>query len=288
MHHPDLPYAASPILWGKLSRCMPAVMATLLLLTGQPVAAAEPSDVMGLDMRLIAGPVEGAKAKVGLALDLRPGWTTYWRYPGDSGVPPEIDTSGSTNIAGVTIGFPPPERIIHGPEQTIGYRSPVTLLLDVTLTDPAKPAHLTMVARAGACRDVCLPVEATLDLELDPKVAVSPSDRQMLAAVESSLPKPVKAGEPFSVIALERSGATKPATVTFKVTAPATKLTDIFVEGPEGWALPLPERLGSDGTESIWRFALDGLPAKAEATGSALTFTLVGQGNATVQRWTLP
>ena len=61
----------------------------------------------------------------------------------------------------------------------------------------------------------------------------------------------------------------------------------MFVEGPEGWALPLPERGATTGETTSWRFALDGLPSGAKAHGAALTFTIVGRDRATVQTLTL-
>ena len=41
-----------------------------------------------------------------LDIDLKPGWKTYWRDPGDAGVPPQLDVSASTNVAGAELRFP--------------------------------------------------------------------------------------------------------------------------------------------------------------------------------------
>ena len=48
-------------------------------------------------VRLVAGsrPADGAYLRAGVEMRLRPGWHTYWRYPGDSGVPPQFDFAQS-------------------------------------------------------------------------------------------------------------------------------------------------------------------------------------------------
>src|SRR6201997_1530534 len=58
--------------------------------------------------RLLAGSRSGAVLLGGVAFQLKPGWHTYWRTPGDSGVPPRIDFSKSENIEAVTILWPAP------------------------------------------------------------------------------------------------------------------------------------------------------------------------------------
>src|SRR3981081_41605 len=57
-------------------------------------------------VRLLAGWRSGAVLLGGIAFQLQPGWKTYWRTPGDSGVPPRFDFSQSENIETVTILWP--------------------------------------------------------------------------------------------------------------------------------------------------------------------------------------
>src|SRR3981081_3323555 len=59
-------------------------------------------------MRLIAGnpaPAADAPLRAGVELTLAPGWKTYWRYPGDSGVPPRFDFSHSQNVKSLNIAW---------------------------------------------------------------------------------------------------------------------------------------------------------------------------------------
>ena len=251
------------------------------------VLAADQPEVAGVDLQLLAGPVANGIGQAGLLVRLQPGWKTYWRYPGDSGVPPELDTTGSINVAGIDIGFPPPERSGPVNEQTIGYYHPVTLLLKVRLIDPSRPADLVVTARLGVCRDICVPVEAALQARFDPQAPPDPAAEAELARAAAAVPQPVVKGDPLSVTELTRQTSAASEGVTFTVNAASEKLRDVFVEGPDGWALPLPDRKGAEGDRTTWSFALDGLPAGAHVAGTELTFTIVGTDRATVQRWVL-
>src|SRR5690349_4532496 len=87
------------------------------------------SEAKGAAIRLIPGPVVGDGHKAGLEIHLEPGWKTYWRNPGDSGVPPSFDWSKSTNLADVTVSWPAPERLEDEGGTSIGYKHDVVLPL---------------------------------------------------------------------------------------------------------------------------------------------------------------
>ena len=65
-------------------------------------------------VRLLAGSRSGAVLLGGIAFQLQPGWKTYWRTPGDSGVPPRFDFSKSENIEAVTVLWPAPTKFDDG------------------------------------------------------------------------------------------------------------------------------------------------------------------------------
>jgi len=62
-------------------------------------------------VRLIAGAQRGTVRRAGIEIRLAPGWKTYWRYPGDSGIPPRFDFSQSKNVKSVTVRYPAPHRL---------------------------------------------------------------------------------------------------------------------------------------------------------------------------------
>jgi DsbC/DsbD-like thiol-disulfide interchange protein len=98
----------------------------------------------------------------GLQIELAPGAITYWRDPGEAGVPPTFDFSGSTNLASAQVEFPAPERIPE-PDGSVafGYRGAVVLPIQVKPADPAKPVRLVAKVNYAVCEKICLPARAT-------------------------------------------------------------------------------------------------------------------------------
>ena len=76
-------------------------------------------------VRLLAGSRSGGVLLGGIAFQMQPGWKTYWRTPGDSGVPPRFDFSKSDNVEAVTVLWPAPMKFDDGAGgQSIGYKQP--------------------------------------------------------------------------------------------------------------------------------------------------------------------
>lgn len=262
-----------------------AGLALTVALAPRPSAAADRVAVQGTDLALVTGPRTGGVQHMGLAIGLADHWKTYWRNPGDAGIPPSLDWSASDNVAAVTVGFPAPERFGTDGLNSIGYLKPVVLTLDVRLADPNKAATLRLGVLVGLCKDICIPAEAKLEA---PLAADAPASAVLAEAAER-VPQPVTTGAPLSVVRVTRDAATKPESVVAEIAAPAeTAGLDVFVEGPEGWALPLPEREGDRDGHTLWRFALDGLPGKATITGARLRFTVVTAKGAAEQSVELP
>src|SRR3974390_3241401 len=93
-------------------------------------------------IRLIAGSWRdraSAPVRAGIEIRLKPGWHTYWRYPGDAGVPPRFDFSGSRNVGAVTVLWPAPRRMAEQGLSIIGYTGDVILPLVIVPPDRAKP-----------------------------------------------------------------------------------------------------------------------------------------------------
>jgi DsbC/DsbD-like thiol-disulfide interchange protein len=219
--------------------------------------------------------------RAGLDIRLKPGWKTYWRYPGDSGVPPRFDFAASRNVASVQVLWPAPKRMADGGGQSIGYHERVIMPLRVVPKDPSQPSRLHLKLSYAVCEKLCVPAEATAELALAPAASAHDAD---LTAAEARVPKPAKVGDagPLAVRAVRRAdGGSKPRIVV-EVAAPTGGSVDLFVEGPTpDWALPLPERTGvPTAGRRQFSFELDGLPAGAQTKGAELTFTLVSESGA--------
>ena len=173
---------------------------------------------------------------VGLEIALSPGAITYWRDPGEAGVPPSFDFSRSDNVARVEVDFPAPVQIPE-PDGSVafGYRDAVTLPLRVTPADPAKPVRLAVHVDYGVCEKICLPARADATLTLGQK-GVSPY-QATLAQARASVPKPV-APEALGVAA--SPSGDKSWRLCF-----AAAPREMFLEAPEGfWIEPKREADG--------------------------------------------
>lgn len=102
----------------------------------------------------------------GLHLELGEGWKTYWRAPGDAGIPPSFNWSGSTNLLRVDVEWPMPKQIPQGTYLTIGYDDSVTLPLRVAPKRAGQDITLMGEIELGVCREVCIPVTVSVAQEL--------------------------------------------------------------------------------------------------------------------------
>lgn len=98
----------------------------------------------------------------GLRLTLQPGWKTYWRAPGDAGIPPHFDFSGSENLRGIQVFWPRPEVQDQNGMRTLGYSDVVVLPIAFSPRRAGQPLRLTGALDMGVCREVCVPVSLQL------------------------------------------------------------------------------------------------------------------------------
>ncbi len=226
-------------------------------------------------VRLLAGSRSGAVLLGGIAVQLEPGWKTYWRTPGDSGVPPRFDFSKSENVDAVTVLWPAPMKFDDGAGGTsLGYKQQVVLPLRIVAKNADKPLTLRANINYAVCEKLCIPVETSVELAF---ASVASTEDGALSSALDTVPKPANIGDPNPVTIrdVKRSGK---STVLVDVAAPEGKDVSLFVEGPTpDWALPVP-KLEPNPPPGVKRFSveLDGLPPGANPDGAALKLTLVG------------
>jgi DsbC/DsbD-like thiol-disulfide interchange protein len=226
-------------------------------------------------VRLLAGSRSGAVLLGGIAFQLQPGWKTYWRTPGDSGVPPRFDFSKSDNIEAVTVLWPAPMKFDDGAGgQSLGYREQAVLPLRIMAKHPDKPVILRADINYAVCEKICIPVQAYVELAF---TSVASTEDSALFAALDTVPKPANVGDPnpLTIRDVKRDGKSK---VLVDVISPEAKDVSLFVEGPTpDWALPVPELL-KHGPAGVRRFSFDlqGVPPGTDPQGAALKFTLVG------------
>jgi DsbC/DsbD-like thiol-disulfide interchange protein len=226
-------------------------------------------------VRLLAGSRSGAVLLGGIAFQLQPGWKTYWRTPGDSGVPPRFDFSKSENIEAVTILWPAPTRFDDGAGgHSLGYKSQIVLPLRIVAKNADKPVTLRAGINYAVCEKLCIPVEANAELAF---ASVASTEDSALFAALDTVPKPASIGDPnpLTIRDVKRDGK---SSVLVDVATPDAREVSLFVEGPTpDWALPVPTLLEpSPPGVKRFSFELDGLPPGANPEGAALKLTLVG------------
>ena len=171
---------------------MRAFLIALLLPFAAAAASGPEVDGPTAVMRLLSaedGVAPGASSvSAGIDVALKPGWKTYWRSPGEVGLPPEIDWSGSDNVADVEMLFPVPERFEAFGIQNFGYHDHVLFPVRVTLAEPGRPARLRAEAQLLVCADVCVPETATLVLDLPAGGGVDPDAAAALADAIAEVP----------------------------------------------------------------------------------------------------
>jgi DsbC/DsbD-like thiol-disulfide interchange protein len=226
-------------------------------------------------VRLLAGSRSGTVLLGGIAFQLQPGWKTYWRTPGDSGVPPRFDFSKSENIEAVTVLWPAPKKFDDGAGgSSLGYHDQVVLPLRIVAKSTDKPVTLRAAVNYAVCDKLCVPVEADVELAF---TSVASTEDSVLFAALDTVPKPANVGDPnpLTIRDVKREGK---STVLVDVVAPSeARDINLFVEGPTpDWALPVPKLL-EHSPSGVRRFAfeLDGLPPGEKPEGAALKLTLV-------------
>ncbi len=124
---------------------------------------------------------DSGKRIAAVEFQLAPGWKTYWRAPGDAGIPPSFDWSGSDNVAAVRVIWPRPDVFDVNGLRSIGYAGGVVLPIEVTPRDASRPVRLRATVDMGVCRDVCVPAHLSLDADLTGKGAPDPAIRAAIA-----------------------------------------------------------------------------------------------------------
>jgi len=137
----------------------------LLALIASPAAAFTQGDV--LQASLLPGWVTDQGTRMAaVELVLAPGWKTYWRSPGDAGIPPQFDWSGSVNLGGLRVHWPSPVVFDTNGMRSIGYHDVLVLPVEVTPLDPAQPVALQGRIDLGVCKDICVPAMVTVAVDL--------------------------------------------------------------------------------------------------------------------------
>lgn len=150
-----------------LTRTLTAAFITTAFACPAFAASTEWVAITGGEARLIvAEPVPGEKRVDGaIEVKLAPGWKTYWRDPGDAGVPLQVDLGPSANAKLLEVLYPAPKRFDDGVTVWAGYDAPVGFSLRLERPDVSMPVKVKGSAFFGVCERICVPVTLEFDIE---------------------------------------------------------------------------------------------------------------------------
>lgn len=239
--------------------------------------------------RLVSGTVGGAdkgELLAGVQIRLEPGWKTYWRTPGDSGVPPSFDWSGSKNLKHAEMLYPAPHRFADANGTAIGYDDEVVFPVKLTPEREGEPIELKLAFAYGLCMNLCIPNDVSLGLALPADAALHRGDAALLETFLARVPKPAAPGALPRVKGVTATlDGPKPQLLVDALFAPDATGTDLFIEAGETFVpVPMPLAPLADGKQ---RFAvIFASPAEAASIkGKALTLTLVSDEGSSETPW---
>lgn len=125
--------------------------------------------------------MENGHRMAAIRVSLAPGWHTYWRAPGEAGIPPSFNLSASQNLSAMSMHWPTPELHSENGMWYLGYENELILPIELAPTGPGE-IHLSGDMEFGVCKDICIPMTARIDAMLslpggEPEIRAALKDR---------------------------------------------------------------------------------------------------------------
>ena len=194
--------------------------------------------------RLFVGSYDAGRQVIhmGWHVKLRDGWKTYWRTPGEAGMPPAWQWNNVGPLKEIKVLWPAPERITaFGYESNI-YHDEIILPIDVFLTGGGGPVKLSLAVNYMICKDVCIPLEASYSMDIrDPSTLdVPPYTAAMLQKYRALVP--LDADPEFLVVRNTGEGSLEVSLQNPRKSSGKNPYRDLFIEGPDGYYFSSPIR----------------------------------------------
>jgi DsbC/DsbD-like thiol-disulfide interchange protein len=204
--------------------------------------------------------------EAGLEIELKPGWITYWREPGEAGIPPHIATSSAdSGITVQSLVFPVPKLIMNGEMRDIGYDQSVLLPFKLGKFDPSKDNMVKLSAFIGVCQNICIPFQAEFEIKASKSSKATAGERQSLENAYNKLPQ--QPDDNFKVTSYAHK---QDNTIAFDVLLPegANDAIEVYLTGPDGYAFSSPTKLKQTGRHAVFDMDVSGLPKRFSMKGS--------------------
>lgn len=210
-------------------------------------------------------------------VELPAGWKTYWKAPGDSGVPPDFDWSKSRNVARAEVLYPAPKRMTDKGGEVVGYKEHVTFPVLISPDKTDEPVALDLTFQFGICKDICVPTEVSLALDVPSTGEVGDSEAA-LAALDT-VPRPqseLRAGDPVLKSAEAQLSEGAPKLVIEAQFPGGAEAADLFLDAPGGAYIPPARKISAAGDLLTFEVDLSKDVDLEALKGQEIGLTLVG------------
>ncbi|MEO0327236.1 MAG: protein-disulfide reductase DsbD domain-containing protein [Pseudomonadota bacterium] len=230
-------------------------------------ASSQWQDLGGGQVRLHAA-VDANSRSVNAVLEvqLKQGWSTYWRYPGSAGIPPIFNFSDSIGIEFGEAEFPVPIKLGDGVNSYAGYKNSVLFPINGKLIGATPPA-IDLKLLIGVCEVICIPAQAHLTLEAGSLLQTDPNAFRMMTLAKLGLPRKIEANEIVQDISLDGEA------ILLKLKTKSKNIA-LFVEGPRDWNLYPAHLLQHDQKAATFSFNVAKTPKNTDVLATPLRYTL--------------
>lgn len=235
---------------------------------------------------------DSSQILLGFQVDLQPGWKTYWRSPGEAGVPPRWNWRKATNVSDINVEWPLPKRSSHFGIESLVYEHQVVMPITLKLKQPGKAVALDLMVDYFVCENICVPLQGHYKLNIPASATAAKPTREAVLISDFAKRVPLQAGlrdavmgdgVKISGLRLAKSGEN--STIHFDaVGGKSMNNADVFVEGPKDLGFGTPRRSGGkSGAPMHFEVPVygDGLNVAEVLAGSLLVLTVTDDdGNA--------
>jgi DsbC/DsbD-like thiol-disulfide interchange protein len=241
-------------------------------MSGAQAAATDWVEEAGARIRLVVAEPEAGdtEIKAALQVELKDGWKTYWRDPGDAGVPPQISVTGE-GITGFEVHYPAPERFDDGKSIWAGYKHMVAFPLTLKTSGDKTVFSIKASSFLGICEDICIPVQNEFALDVRQAEGTT-ADQALVKSFFDVLP--VSAVVDFKVSDLKRSAGH----VEIDLTAPESEAPFEIFLAADGYMFGVPKLVSQTGNSL--RYAAKVIFAPKSGTAADVYYTVKSAGRA--------
>ena len=246
-------------------------------------------EVLSSQVRLVRGAMQpDGSIQAGVHIQRHKDWKTYWRVPGDAGVPPDFNWNGSVNVSDVSVFWPAPVWLRDQFGVSIGYKNEVVFPIVVRPGDWTKASTVKLKLHFAVCNEICAPVQADLKLDL-PTQSIMPQYAGLIGRYMSQVPKPVEDTDVLRVAAVRAEAENKDVYLIVDVGyEDMASSMDVFLEGPEEYYFATPKEVKAAGEhKKRYRIRVDGAGEVGDLARKQLNFVLVQGDKRVAQTWRL-